>query len=365
MVNQPCYPAHIASLKPYVPGKPIGELARRLGVPTNQVAKLASNENPFGFSSLVREALKSGEVDLSRYPDNDCADLTRALASHHDLPPEWIVLGAGSESVIGNAVATFLEIGRRTAYSRYSFQAYVNSAQRVGAIPIVVDSPNFVVDLTGLRAQLVQEPSLIYIANPGNPTGTCVDPHELEDFLRAVPAHIVVLLDEAYFEFMPETVRLDSLRLVRTLSNLLVTRTFSKAYGLAGLRVGYGIAQPGMADMLRRARPPFTVTEQAQVAAMAALQDRDFIQRTVASNDAVRDHLAHDLGVLGFRSLRSHTNFLLAEVGDGSAWARRLESHGLIVRPVNSYGLARWLRISIGTSADIDRLVAAMRQEVA
>lgn len=354
------YPDHIAPLKPYVPGLPIGDLARRLNLAPERIVKLASNENPLGPSPRALAALASARIDVSQYPDNDCTDLVRALSQFHGVPPEWIVVGAGSESVIGNAVATLLSVGRRTAYAQYSFQAYVNAAQRVGAEHIVVPSPDFTVDLDGLKRTVEHNPALIYIANPGNPTGTCLEPEALAAFLVSIPAHIAVLLDEAYFEFLPAHLQPDSMAWVKAHPNLLVTRTFSKAYGLAGLRVGYGIAQPALADMLRRVRPPFTVTEPAQVAATAALLDQEFLARTLENNARCKQMLVEGLRRRGLRHLEAHTNFVLAEVDDGAAWTRGMERHGLIVRPVNSYALPNWVRLSIGRPAEMQRLLDAM-----
>jgi histidinol-phosphate aminotransferase len=363
--QKPQYPAHIASLKPYIPGLPIADLARRLEMVPERIAKLASNENPLGPSPQARAAMAATKIDLSQYPDNDCTDLVQALAEFHGVPPQWIVVGAGSESVIGNAVATNLSVGRKTAYSQYSFQAYVNAAQRVGAEHIVVPSPEFTVDLEGLKQTLSQEPSLIYIANPGNPTGTSLAPAALGEFLASIPAHIVVLLDEAYFDFLPAHLQPDSIGWVKTYPNLLITRTFSKAYGLAGLRVGYGIAQPALADMLRRVRPPFTVSQPAQVAATAALQDREFLACTLENNARGRRMLVEGLRAQGLRYLDGHTNFVLVEVGDGAAWTRAMEQHGLIVRPVNSYGLAQWVRVSIGKPEEMQRLLDALETATA
>ncbi len=363
MSQTPDLPSHIASLRAYVPGLAISDLAQRLNVQPGQIAKLASNENPFGASPRAMQALAAAQLDVSRYPDNDCKELIESLATHHGVPEDWIVVGAGSESVIGNAVATILDVDRKTAYAQYSFQAYVNAVQRVGAKSIVVPSPEFTVDQQGLSATLKESPSLIYIANPGNPTGTCLNPGELQDFLSKVPPHIIVLLDEAYFEFLPPNLRTDSVDWVRKCPNLLVTRTFSKAYGLAGLRVGYGIAQKPLADMLRKVRPPFTVTQQAQVAAAAALQDTEFLRKTISNNDQCRQLLVRSLNELGIRTVESHTNFVLAKVGDGAAWSNRLERHALIVRPVNSYALPEWVRISIGTPEDTARVIQAFQHE--
>jgi len=354
------YPPHIATIKPYIPGSSIGDLTERLKIAPNQVAKLASNENPLGPSPRALEALAASSIDVSQYPDNDCVELVRVLAQFHDVPEDWIVVGAGSESVIANTVSTLLTVGRKSAYSQYSFQAYSNSAQRVGAASIVVPSPDFLIDLKGLQQAHDQSPSLIYIANPGNPTGTCLDPVALKDYLLSVPKHIVVLLDEAYFEFLPSQLQIDSISLVRALPNLLVTRTFSKAHGLAGLRVGYGIAQASLAVMLKRTRAPFTVSQPAQLAAAAALLDHEFLALTLENNTLGKRKLGEGLRKLGLRYLESHTNFILVEVGDGAGIAKRLELLGLIVRPVNSYGLSQWLRISIGKVEEMQRLLNAM-----
>ncbi len=351
------YPAHVAALKPYVPGLPISAVAARSGLAADRIVKLASNENPLGASPRALAALSSAGIDLSRYPDSDCAALSDAIARFHDVPREWIVVGAGSESVLGNVAACLLEPGRSTSYAQYSFQAYVNAVQKLGAHSTVVASPDFTVDLEGLAGSILPSTSLVYVANPGNPTGTAVDPDALKSFLGRVPPHVVVLLDEAYVEFLPPDRRGDSVAWVREHANLVVTRTFSKAYGLAGLRVGYGIAQPGLADVMRRVRSPFTISEPAQVAAIAALEDQDFIARTVAATRQGRTALVEGLASMDCQCLESHTNFVLADVKGGADFARRLEQHGLIVRPVASYGLADWVRISIGTQPEIDRLL--------
>lgn len=354
------FPNHIAELQPYVPGRPIGQLVRELGLSPAQIVKLASNENPLGASPLALKAIAEAAIDVSRYPDTDCAALVAALAQWHGVPREWLVVGAGSESVLGIAAAMALSVGRRALYPQYSFQAYVNAVQRVGATHLVAPAPEYGVDLDGLRCGLVEQPAQIYIANPGNPTGTCLDPEALHDFIAAVPDHVVVILDEAYFEFLSPELRGDSIGWVRHHPNLLVTRTFSKAYGLAGLRVGYGVAQPALADMLRRVRAPFTVTEAAQAGAVAALHDRAFLAATLENNRCALEALKAGLGELGLRCLPSATNFVLTEVGDGRACAKALEGRGFIVRPVANYGLPAWVRISAGTPAQVAALLDAM-----
>ncbi|NDH53903.1 MAG: aminotransferase class I/II-fold pyridoxal phosphate-dependent enzyme [Betaproteobacteria bacterium] len=246
MITEPRFPAHIASLRPHIAGVSLPELARRHGLQERDIAKLDSNENPLGASPLALQALAETRQDPSIYPDTDSSVLVSRLAEVYGLDADWIVVGAGSESLLGITVTTLLAAGRKTVYSQYSFVAYANAVQRVGAVAIVVPEPDFMVDLAALHDALAQQPVLIYIANPGNPTGTCVAPEALREFLHAVPPNVVVLLDEAYLEFMPPSLRPDALALVRALPNLIVTRTFSKAYGLAGLRVGYAIAQPAL-----------------------------------------------------------------------------------------------------------------------
>jgi len=361
----PVYPSHIEQLKSYSPGLPMEDLARRIGVPLSHIVKLASNENPLGASPRALAAMAETSIDLSRYPDNDCTGLTNALAEQLDVPADWVVTGAGSESVIGMATTALLSAGRFTLYAQYSFQAYVNAAQRAGATSVVVPSPDFTIDFGEmLRHGARQHISLVYIANPGNPTGTSVDPDALEAFIAAQPDGTVVVLDEAYLEYLPAVARGDAVAWVRRHPHLLVTRTFSKAYGLAGLRVGYGIAQPALAGMLRRVRSPFQVSQPAQAGAAAALCDSDFLARTLAVNSEGHEQLCAAFRARGLRHLPSSTNFVSVETGDSAALAGRLERHGLIARPLGSYGLKNWLRVSIGTAAENSRFLDAFAQEL-
>lgn len=365
MQDVPVFPPHIAALRAYVPGLPIEALARQLAIEPGRIAQLASNENPLGPSPRALRAMVEAAIDFSRYPDTDCVPLVGALAERHGVPAEWIVVGAGSESLLGLVASAMLCQGRKALYPRYAFQAFVNAVQKAGATGIAIDEPELRVELAGMREGLSRQPSLVYIANPGNPTGTWLEPGELAEFLTLVPPHVVVLLDEAYVEFLPDASQTDAMAWVRQYPNLVVTRTFSKAYGLAGLRVGYAIAQPGLADMLRRVRSPFTVTTLAQAAAEAALEDQPFLERTLANNREAGQLLRAGLEALGLRVLPSATNFLMAEVSDGQVWARRLQEQALIVRPVGNYGLPTWLRISIGTPDESRRLLRAMEPAVA
>lgn len=359
----PDVPKHIAALKAYVPGLPISDLARRLSMPEEDIAKLASNENPLGSSPhAIRAALEAGS-NLSLYPDNDCTELVSALAAALSLPKDWVLVGAGSESILSITATMLLGPDRSAVYSEYSFQAFVNAVLKAGARGVAVRSPDFHVDLDGLLSAIDADTRLVYIANPGNPTGTRLRPESIEAFLDRAPSHVIVLLDEAYREYISAQEAGDSIAWVRNHPNLLVTRTFSKAYGLAGLRVGYAYAQPGLLAMLKRLRAPFSVTQMGQAAAVAALRDQEFLSRTIEANAEGREQLAAGFRLLGLKYVPSSANFLLVEVGNGADMAKRLETHGLIVRPVGNYGLPTWLRISVGSRSDNRRLLTALESE--
>ena len=356
------FPPHIAALKPYVPGLSTEQVAQQMGIPPAAVVKLASNENPLGASPQALAALAAAATDVSRYPDADVASLSAALAQHHQVPVDWVVAGAGSEAVLGMVTAATLAPGRSAVFAEYSFQAFVNGVQRSGGVALSVPSPNHTVDLQGLLAAIRPDTALVYVANPGNPTGTLLPPAELETFVAQVPPRVVVLLDEAYHEYVPLDQQGDAIAWVRRHPNLVVARTFSKAYGLAGLRVGYGVAQPALAGMLKRLRAPFSVTQAAQVAAVAALNDQAFLAQTVASNAEAKALLVAGLDRLGLPHLPSHTNFVLVRVGAGSAVAAALKQKGLVVRPVDNYGLPEWLRVSVGTVTEVERLLVGLAE---
>lgn len=360
----PNFPEHIEKLQPYVPGLAINALAAQLGVDPSSIVKVASNENPLGTSKLALEALQKATQEFALYPDNDSLELTEALAKYHNVPREWIVVGSGSEAVLSMAAGALLTRGKKAVYSQYSFQAFAGAAQRVGASHAVVPSPDFRVNLDGLLASIDADTTLVYIANPGNPTGTFLSNEELEAFLSNVPPSVVVLLDEAYVEYLPVELRSPAIRWIHQFPNLMVTRTFSKAYGLAGLRVGYGIAQPEIADMLRRVRPPFSVTRLAQIAAAAALADTQFLAKTAECNAAGLAYLYTALNELKLEFVESFANFVLVKVGDGNALSQRLTQRGVIVRPLKSYGLNEWIRISVGSQSENETVVNALRQEI-
>lgn len=354
------FPTHIQGLKPYVPGLPIEHVAQQIGMDSDDVIKLASNENPLGASPKALQALAQAAIDLSRYPDADISNLSATLAKHHDIPADWVVVGAGSEAVLGMVTSTMLCPGRSAVFSEYSFQAFVNGVQRSGGKAVLVPSPDLTVDLQGLREAIRADTTLVYVANPGNPTGTLLEPSAIHEFLSHVPSHVVVMLDEAYHEYVPSARRGDAIKWVRQFPNLIVTRTFSKAYGLAGLRVGYGVSQKPLADMLKRVRAPFSVTHASQVAAAAALADTDFLAQTITSNTDAKQLLEVSLERMELQYLKSYTNFVLVKVGSGASVASALKSAGIIVRPVDNYALTEWVRISIGNNREVQRLVKVL-----
>jgi histidinol-phosphate aminotransferase len=364
-MSQPLAPAHIQAIAPYQPGKPIEEVAREYGLDPADIVKLASNENPLGCSGRVREALAHAAAALDgRYPDPNGFDLKADLAARHGLPASWITLGNGSNDLLEIASLALLDEGTSAVYAQHAFAVYRLSTQARGARHRVVPARDFGHDLPAMLEAIADDTRLVFIANPNNPTGTHVPAGQVRAFLEAVRERhgnrVVVLLDEAYDEYLDPDERTDSARWVEEFPNLIVTRTFSKAYGLAGLRVGYALAQPALTDVLNRVRQPFNVSVFAQLAARVALADTDFLAQTYALNRAGRDQLQSGFAALGLSYVPSHTNFVLVRVGQAVRVNEALLRRGLIVRPVAGDGLPEHLRVSIGLPAENGRLLEAL-----
>lgn len=362
-------PPYIRGLSPYVAGKPISEVAREFGLDESSIVKLASNENPLGMPPSARRAIEAALTEAGRYPDANAFDLKAALSARYGVPADWITLGNGSNDILVLAADAFLQPGKSAVYSQYGFVVYASATQTVGARSIVVPAAaDFGHDLAGFRAALASDTQLVYIANPNNPTGTFLAPAALEAYIADLPPHVMVVLDEAYNEYLPPELRYDSVAWVKRFPNLIVSRTFSKAYGLAGLRIGYAIARPEVTDILNRVRQPFNVNHLAQAAAVAALADTAFLKESYELNRAGYVQLTQAFERLGLRYIPSVGNFVMVEVGsDEGAGARvslALLKAGVIVRPVANYGLPRWLRITIGLPAEnatlIERLGPAL-----
>ncbi len=353
-------PDYVRRVAPYQAGKPIAELAREYGLDEARIVKLASNENPLGMPESARTAMLAAAADLGRYPDANGFELKAAIAARYRVPADWITLGNGSNDILELAAHALLQPAESAIYSQYSFAVYALATQAVGARAIVVPAKDYGHDLDAMAASIQADTRLVFIANPNNPTGTFVPASAIEAFLRQVPERVVVVLDEAYNEYLPPELRFDSTRWLREHPNLMISRTLSKAYGLAGLRVGFGLAQPELTDLLNRIRQPFNVNSLAQAAAVAALADQDFLERSYQLNRAGLAQLEQGLTRLGLEFIRSHGNFVLVRVGDSAAVYEGLLRAGVIVRPVGGYGLPQWLRISIGLPQENQRFLEAL-----
>ncbi|HTQ36761.1 MAG TPA: histidinol-phosphate transaminase [Steroidobacteraceae bacterium] len=357
----------VRALAPYVIGKPIGELARELGFAEEQIVKLASNENPLGPSPLALQAMQQALAQAWLYPDGNGHDLKAALARRHGVDAAQVTLGNGSNDLLVLLAESFLAPGSSAVYSQYAFAIYGIAVQATGARHNVAPachashSMSYGHDLGAMRAAIDADTRLVYIANPNNPTGTWNTPAQLRDFLERVSADVIVALDEAYFEYSRRVDCPDGMSLIGEFANLVVLRTFSKAYGLAGVRVGYAISHPQIADLLNRVRQPFNVGVPGLVGALASLADERQPRRAAQLVEDGMAQLGAELPRLGVKLHPSAGNFVLAEVGGNAQLVyERLLHHGVIVRPVAGYGLPHALRITIGTVEQNERLIAAL-----
>jgi len=358
-------PAYIRSIAPYQPGKPIAELARELGIHPDKIIKLASNENPLGVSPLAMRAIEAAIADLARYPDGNGFELKQALCKRYGVEMAQIVLGNGSNDVLNAAARAFLTPSSEAVYSQHAFAIYALEIQYTGAAGVEAPAREFAHDLTAMLAAVTARTRMIFIANPNNPTGTLAGAAELHGFLRKVPPQIIVVLDEAYNEYIPDALKSDSLAWLAEFPNLIVTRTFSKAYGLAGLRVGYAFAHPDVADLMNRVRQPFNVNSISLAAAAAGLDDREFVRRSFELNQAGMRQLTAGLTRLGIDYIPSAGNFVSINVKDGAAVFQRLLKRGVIVRPIGAYGMPAYLRVSIGLESENQRFLDALAQSLA
>ncbi|HET7669007.1 MAG TPA: histidinol-phosphate transaminase [Burkholderiales bacterium] len=363
MLIDPCElsPSYVRSIAPYQPGKPISELARELGLDEAGIVKLASNENPRGIGPRTRAAIEAALPDIARYPDGNGYELKLALSRRYGVDMGSIVLGNGSNDVLELVALAFLGPGRSAVFSQHAFAVYPLATQARGARAIVVPAKNYGHDLEAMAKALDDETYVIWVANPNNPTGTFARPDEMEAFLRRVPERVLVVLDEAYNEYMPADVRGDSVKLLRRHPNLIITRTFSKAYGLAGLRVGYALAHASVADIMNRVRQPFNVNSIALAAATAALDDMEFVARSYAENLQGLRQLEEGSRKLALDFIPSHGNFITIKVGKAPEVYKRLLRRGVIVRPVGGpYELPEHLRVTVGTAQENEKFLAAL-----
>ena len=354
-------PSYIRAIAAYQPGKPISELERELGI--SGIVKLASNENPLGCSPHATAAMQEAIKTIALYPDGNGFELKDALSKRYGVTHDRIVLGNGSNDMLELAARAFLTVGDKSVYSDHAFAVYPLATQAVGATGISVPAIQFGHDLDAmLKAAVAQQAKLIFIANPNNPTGTFLSASKLLDFMRALPPQILVVLDEAYNEYLPEACRYDSVSWLNDFPNLIISRTFSKAYGLAGLRVGYAFAHAQVADMMNRVRQPFNVNSVAQAAAVAALQDEWFVRQTNELNQHGMQQITQGLTKLGLEYIPSYGNFISFKIGNGLKNYRRLLELGVIVRPIASYDMPDYLRVSIGLESENEKFLSALKQ---
>ncbi|MGD8875926.1 MAG: histidinol-phosphate transaminase [Gammaproteobacteria bacterium] len=360
----------IRQLRPYQPGKPVAELEREYGI--RNAIKLASNENPFGPSPLAIAAAQAVLQDVSRYPEGGGHMLVQRLAQKHALPRECITLGNGSNDILDLIARVFLTPDYAAVYSEYAFAVYPIAVQAAGAQARVAPAhdgsrgPAYGHDLAGMLERVDDTTRLVFIANPNNPTGTWLAESELQDFIGSLPARVMVVVDEAYFEYVSHATYPDTSRWLERFPNLIVTRTFSKAYGLAGLRVGYALSHPAVANLLNRVRQPFNVNLVAQAAALAALDDHEHLDRSIRYNHEGMFQMLTGIARLGLGSIESAGNFLAVDTGRSAIDVyNALLREGVIVRPVANYGMPQHLRVTIGSTDENARFLAALEKVLA
>jgi histidinol-phosphate aminotransferase len=362
-------PTHIAAIAPYQAGKPIEELAREFGLDASKIVKLASNENPLGMPESAKQALSAAVANLGRYPDPAGFDLKKAISQRFGVDQSWLTLGNGSNDILELVASALIEPGSAVVYSQFAFVVYRLATQARGAKHLVVPAKDHGHDLPAMLEAITPETKIVYVANPNNPTGTYLSIEAIETFLAGVAARhgtrVTVVLDEAYNEFLEPALRVDGVALVKRYPTLIVSRSFSKAYGLAGLRVGFAMAQPVLTDLLNRVRQPFNVNSLAQAAAIAALNDKEFLTKSFAVNRDGKEQLQKAFETLGLQFVPSYANFVLVKVGDAARINLELLKRGVIVRPVAGDGLPEWLRVSIGLPQEnqtfLDALTAILK----
>lgn len=356
-------PPYIRAIAPYQPGKPIAELERELGI--TGIVKLASNENPLGSSPKAVAAMHDAIATIALYPDGNGFELKDALSKRYGVAHANLVLGNGSNDLLELASRAFLAPGDVAVYSAHAFAVYSLATQAVGAKGVTVPAKDFGHDLDAMcKAAVQHKAKMVFIANPNNPTGTYLTAETLLQFMQALPANILVVLDEAYNEYLPPAQQYDSVSWLAKYPNLIISRTFSKAYGLAGLRVGYAIAHEQVTDMMNRVRQPFNVNSIAQAAAVAALHDIEFVKKTYELNQRGMQQIIAGLTKLGLSYIPSYGNFISFRIGGATAMYRRLLELGVIVRPIANYDMADYLRVSICLESENEKFLTALAQAI-
>ena len=351
--------SQLKDLVAYEPGKPIEDVARERGLKPEDIIKLASNENPLGPSPKAIVAMQEAVKEVHIYPDGASWKLRQALAEKFGLEMGNFIMGSGSNEVIEFIGHAFLKPGDNIITAKHAFLVYKLMAKVFGAETIEVDDPGYVHDLDAMAAAITPHTKEVFIANPNNPTGTLVTQEQIDRFMAKVPPHVVVVFDEAYYEFLDNPP--DTLKYVREGRNVVVLRTFSKIQGLAGTRVGYGIANKELIDVLQRTRQPFNLNSIAQAGALAGLLDQEHQDKTKRITDEGRNYLQAEFGKMGLEYIPSFANFVLVKVGDGHAVFKAMMDKGVIVRAMAAYKLPEWVRISIGTMPQNVRCIEVLK----
>ena len=354
-------PAYIRSIAAYQPGKPIADLAREMGLQPEHIIKLASNENPLGLGAKAEAAMHAALADVARYPDGNSFVLRDAVCKKFNVAPAQLIFGNGSNDILELAARAFLSPDDEAIYAQHAFAVYALVTQAVGAKGVVIPAKNYAHDLPAMLAAVTAKTRIIFVANPNNPTGTLVPKDELLFFLKAVPNNILVVLDEAYDEYLADTYKSEAIQWLREFDNLIISRTFSKAYGLAGLRIGFGVTSADIADIINRVRQPFNVNSVAQAAAAASLEDDEFVERTRALNQAGMLQITLGLTELGLAYIPSFGNFVSFKVENTQEVYQKLLQNGVIVRPIAAYEMPEYLRVSIGLFSENEKFLQVLK----
>ena len=358
-------PAYVRAIAPYQPGKPISEVARELGLAEKDIIKLASNENPLGCGEAAKTAMRKAIEQAHLYPDGSAYELKAALAKKWQVAMDAIVIGNGSNDLLDYIAMAYLAPGVSAVYAQHCFAVYPITTLARGATGIKVPAKHYGNDLDAMLAAIKPDTRVLFLANPNNPTGTFTPYTGIHAFLKKVPANVIVVLDEAYNEFLPHELRVDTTAWLQEFPNLVLTRTFCKIYGLAGLRCGYMLAHPQVCDMVNRVRAPFNVNSIAQAAALAALGDEEFVTRTYDNNRAGMAQLIDGCKAQGLDFIPSYGNFITIDVGNGPAVFNALLKRGVIVRPIAGYELPKHIRVTIGLPAENARFLTALKEALA
>jgi histidinol-phosphate aminotransferase len=353
---------NLSRIPTYQPGRPIEEVARELGLPAADIIKLASNENPLGPSPAALAAMENVLRNLHLYPDGNAFYLKRRLAEKLGVGPENLIFGNGSNEIIEFAGHAVITPGAEVVVSQYCFAVYPIVTELFGGALVTVPARDFGHDLPAMARKITPRTRIVFAANPNNPTGTLAPPAEVMRFVNEVPPDVLLAMDEAYIEFLDEPCDLLSLIRSGQKPNLLLMRTFSKIYGLAGLRLGYGIGHPELIAALEKVRQPFNINALAQAGALAALDDTEHVARTRANNKAGMKFLEDAFRRLGLQFIPSAANFVLVRVGDGARVSSELQKRGIITRPMAGYQLPEWIRITVGTPAENQRCLTGLRK---